>query len=214
MQEPPPAPVPRLAKGRHKTAGHEACVMEFVSLLNEEEWSDHPHCVQPVLAAAARAVNDRVSDEGRQRLVDLAPRLAGTAEGDWLVGARLVILCTEAALNSPAAAAPLGTSEPPDVRRIAHRMPHEVWQELTTARRTARYLLVRQSSAESEHCPWRVRATIWLLDRAGLLKRLYPFDAALQVAFAVAQISSAPDAESELLALLEACADVCAEARP
>jgi hypothetical protein len=58
-----------------------------------------------------------------------------------------------------------------------------------------------------------VRVTSWLLDRAGLLKRVYPFDAALQVAFAIAQIGSAPEAESELFALLEACADACGEAR-
>jgi hypothetical protein len=172
--------------------------MEFVSFLNEEEWSDHPRCVQPVLAAAARAVNDRVSDEGRQRLVDLAPRLAGTAAADWLVGARLVVLCTEVALK-------------------ARRMPHEVWQELSGAKRTARYLLSRQSAegtaaGDRARCPWQVRATIWLLDRVGLLKRAYPFDAALQVAFAIAQVSSTPNAESELLALLEACADACVEA--
>ncbi|HEU5158327.1 MAG TPA: hypothetical protein VFU43_15125 [Streptosporangiaceae bacterium] len=213
MQEPPPPlPLPRLAKGRHKAAGDEACVMELVSFLNEEEWSDHPRCVQPVLAAVARAVNDRVSDEGRQRLVDLAPLLAGTAKADWLVGARLVVLCTEAALNAPPVSAgprPAGTwgTRPP------HRMSHDVWQELTAARRTARYLLGRQSAADRARCPWRVRATIWLLDRAGLLKRVYPFDAALQVAFAIAQIGSAPESEPELLALLEACAAVCAEER-
>jgi hypothetical protein len=215
MQE----PLPRLARGRHKAAGHEACVMELVSFLNEEEWSDHPHCVQPVLAAAARAVNDRVSDEGRQRLVDLAPRLAGTAKADWLVGARLVVLCTEAALDSPrisgggAVKRPLEGSGASEVHRMPHRLPHEVWQELTAAQRTARYLLTRQSAAERAHCPWRIRTTIWLLDRTGLLKRVYPFDAALQVAFAIAQISSDPEAEPQLLALLEACADACAEAR-
>lgn len=217
MQE----PLPRLAKGRHKAAGHEACVMELVSFLNEEEWSDHPRCVQPVLAAAARAVNDRVSDEGRQRLVDLAPRLAGTVKADWLVGARLVVLCTEAALSAP----PIPAGEPAprpvdpgseasDARHIhlAHRMSHEVWQELTAAQRTARYVLARQSAAERARCPWRVRATIWFLDRVGLLKRVYPFDAALQVAFAIAQIGSDPEAEPRLLALLEACADACAAA--
>jgi hypothetical protein len=220
MQEPPAPipPLPRLAKGRHKTAGHEACVMELVSFLNEEEWSDHPHCVQPVLAAAARAVNDRVSDEGRQRLVDLAPRLAGTSEADWLVGAHLVVLCTEAALNAPRVPrvrpAP-GASGAPEAHGAGRvdRMPHEVWQELTAAQRTARHLLARQSAAERAHCPLRVRATIWLLDRAGLLKRVYPFDAALQVAFAIAQIGSAPETEPELLALLEECADACASAR-
>ena len=215
MQEPSQLPLPRLAKGRHKTAGHEACVMELVSFLNEEEWSDHPHCVQPVLAAAARAVNDRVSDGGRRRLVDLAPRLAGTSEADWLVGARLVVLCTEAALNAPRVStgrsAP-DSSEANETWRV-RRMPHEVWQELTAAGRTARYLLARQSAAARARCPWRVRATIWLLDRAGLLKRVYPFDAALQVAFAIDQIGSVPEAEPELLALLEACVDSCAEAR-
>src|SRR5262245_44452351 len=142
MQE----PRPRLAKGRHKTAGHEACVMELVSLLNQEEWSDHPRCVQPVLAAVARAVNDRVSDQGRERLVELAPRLAGTAKADWLAGARLVARCAEAALESPG-------------------MSHEDWQELTGARRTARYLLSRQSPDGRTRCPAPARAAIWALDR-------------------------------------------------
>jgi hypothetical protein len=246
MQE----PLPRLAKGRHKAAGHEACVMELVSFLNEEEWSDHPRCVQPVLAAAARAVNDRVTDAGRQRLVDLAPRLAGTSGADWLAGARIVLLCTEAALNEasvPAATAPPGQAAPraPD-RPAAPRMPPEVWQELTAARRTARYLLARSPAAGRAgdrraddrdawprsagdrragdraaagrrgagrvRCPWQVRATIWLLDRVGLLKRVYPYDAALQAAFAIAQISSVPEAERRLLALLDACIDACIDA--
>ena len=222
MQE----PLPRLAKGRHKIAGHEACVMELVSFLNEEEWSDHPHCVQPVLAAAARAINDRVSDQGRERLLELAPRLAGTAEAGWLVGARLVVLCTEAALKPAVAPAVRSASTSPHeaprapqrlpIRvplHVPNRMPHEVWQELTGARRTARYLLARQSAAAGARCPWQVRAIIWLLDRTGLLKRVYPFDAALQVAFAIAQISSTPNAEPELLALLDACLDACAEER-
>jgi hypothetical protein len=54
-----------------------------------------------------------------------------------------------------------------------------------------------------------VRATLWLLDRVGLLKRVYSFDAALQAAFAIAQISSTPHAEEELLALLDTCIDDC-----
>jgi hypothetical protein len=196
---------PRLTKGRHKTAGHEACVMELVSLLNDEEWSDHPRCVQPVLAAVARAVNDRVSDAGREGLVALAPRLAGTAAADWLAGARLVELCTDTALRS---------AETPAVRLAASAaravpMPHEVWQELTAARRTARYLLSRNTAGEKARCPWPVRAVIWMLDRARLLKRAYTYDAALQVAFAVAQIDAARDSEPELLALLGSCVEEC-----
>jgi hypothetical protein len=196
----------RLTKGRHKSAGHEACVMELVSLLNEEEWSDHPRCVQPVLAAVARAVNDRVSDAGRDGLVALAPRLAGTAGADWLVGARLVELCTDTALTVAEQRAP---------------MPHEVWQELTAARRTARYLLSRSDTAvspdrpgERARCSWPVRAVIWLLDRTRLLKRAYTYDAALQAAFAVAQIDAARDAEPELLALLNSCVAECRRSLP
>jgi hypothetical protein len=179
--------------------------MELVSLLNDEEWSDHPQCVQPVLAAVARSVNDRVSDTGREGLVALAPRLAGTAQADWLTGARLVVLCTEAALRS---------AETPAVRLAGSaakivRMPHEVWQELTAARRTACYLLSRESPEGPSPCSWPVRMIIWLFDRTRLLKRVYTYDAALQVAFAVAQIDSARDSEAELLALLGACVEEC-----
>jgi hypothetical protein len=202
---------PRLTKGRHKTAGHEACVMELVSLLNDEEWSDHPRCVQPVLAAVARAVNDRVSDAGREGLVALAPRLAGTAAADWLVGARLVELCTETALK--AAETPATPQAPGAAPRAP--MPHEVWQELTAARRTARYLLCRNTQGERTRCSWPVRAVIWLLDRTRLLNRAYTYDAALQAAFAVAQIDAAGgDSEPELLALLNSCVEECARPKP
>jgi hypothetical protein len=165
--------------------------MELVSLLNGEEWSDHPLCVQPVLASVARAVNDRVSDAGREQLVALAPRLAGTAEADWLVGARLVELCTERALQP------------------SRRMSHEEWQELTGAQRTARYLLSRGTSEGRARCSWPIRAVIWLLDRTRLLNRAYTYDASLQVAFAVAQIDAAGNADPALLALLNACITEC-----
>lgn len=208
MQE----PRPKLARGRHKTSGHEACVMELVSLLNGEKWSDHPQCVQPVLAAVARAVNDRIGDEGRERLIELAPRLAGTATVDWLVSARLVVRCTGKALRLAAAQGQAGRLTATGVaewRGSARRMSHEAWQELTDAGRTARYLVSRQAGTEPAPCPWRVRAGIWALERVGLFKRVYTYDAELQVAFAIAQLGGTPDAEPELLALLEACITDC-----
>lgn len=169
--------------------------MELVSLLNGEEWSDHPVCVQPVLASVARAVNDRVSDAERERLVALAPKLAGTAKADWLVGARLVELCTERALRS------------------SQRMSHEEWQELTGAQRTARYLLSRGAAEGGSRCSWPIRTVVWLLDRTRLLNRAYTYDASLQVAFAVAQIDGVGDAEPELLDLLNACVAECRPAQ-
>jgi hypothetical protein len=174
-----------------------------------------------VLAAAARAVNDRLSDAGRARLMALAPRLAGTARADWLVGARLVVLCAEAALASAdvtaVRSADAASGEPRwMVLHVPPRLPAEVWQELAGARRTARYLLAHEGAvaAERARCPWRVRVTIWLLDRVGLLKSAYPFDAALQVAFAIAQVGSTSDPDAELLALLEACVGTCTAACP
>jgi hypothetical protein len=63
------------------------CVMEAVSWLTGEQWSDRPLCVSPSLAAGARAFNDYMPHELRQRLVPLIPYLINTA-GDGLDDAR------------------------------------------------------------------------------------------------------------------------------
>src|SRR5712672_1121378 len=63
-------PVPA-GPGRHPAAGDRACLMELASLLAREPWGDHPASVHPVLAAVARAVSDRVSDEARNGLAAL-----------------------------------------------------------------------------------------------------------------------------------------------
>jgi hypothetical protein len=89
----------RLSRGLHRSASDGACLMELASLLAGDPWSDHPASVHPVLGAVARAVNDRVSDTTRGRLAPLAPLMVGTAGADVESCARLVVLCTAAALN-------------------------------------------------------------------------------------------------------------------
>lgn len=88
MSRTPPG-LPVLAHGRHRSARRGACLMEYVSLLAGERWSDAPPCTHPALAALARAVNDCTTDTGRQQLVELAPLLAGAPGTGDALGPRL-----------------------------------------------------------------------------------------------------------------------------
>lgn len=74
-----PEALPTLSSGKHEPGQGQACVMEYVSILAGESFSDHPACTDPVLAAAARTVNDWLTDDGRHMLVPLIGRLFGTA---------------------------------------------------------------------------------------------------------------------------------------
>lgn len=93
---PVPDALPTLAAGKHESGSGEACVMEYVSILAGEQFSDHPSCTDPVLAAAARSVNDWMTDEGRQMIVPLIGRLFGTAtRGSDEVGIKIAEFISE-----------------------------------------------------------------------------------------------------------------------
>lgn len=77
-----PDALPVLTAGRHRNPRDGGCVMEYVSLLAGERWSDHPSCTHPLLAHLARTVNDRTSDESRGALARLVPGLAGAHSSD------------------------------------------------------------------------------------------------------------------------------------
>jgi hypothetical protein len=53
--------------------------MELSSLLAGEGFTDRPRCVDGVLAAYMRALNDRLGARDRQRLLPYAARAVGTA---------------------------------------------------------------------------------------------------------------------------------------
>lgn len=72
--------LPTLSAGSHDAEHGEACVMEYVSLLAGEEWSDRPECTHPLLAHEARTTNDLLRESDRTRLVPLIGRLFGTTE--------------------------------------------------------------------------------------------------------------------------------------
>lgn len=55
------------------------CLLEAVAWVAGEPWSDHPECVDPVLASFGRSWNDGLDDETRTRLLaPFIPRLVGT----------------------------------------------------------------------------------------------------------------------------------------
>jgi hypothetical protein len=93
-----PAGLPLLGRGRHPDLSRGACLMEATAYLAGEPHTDRPGCVHPVLAALAHVVNDAVSDQTRQALLPLAPRLIGTARIPAEVTGHLVALCCERAL--------------------------------------------------------------------------------------------------------------------
>lgn len=75
-----PDSLPTLSAGSHDPGDGRACLMEYVSLLAGEAWSDRPECTHEILAHEARTTNDLLRDGDRPRLVPLIGRLFGTAE--------------------------------------------------------------------------------------------------------------------------------------
>ena len=162
-----------------------------------EPWSDHPGCVHPVLAAVARGVNDRTSDEGRDHLASMVPWLAGTAGAGPQASPRLVLECAAAALEG-------GTL---------------MRYELEAARRLAAYVAARRAAGPGTGAPAlrkpapHIRVAVAVLGRAGLLERVYERAAVLQVSQAVALVADAAGGgagrDLRLRRLLAACARVC-----
>lgn len=72
---PPLACVPILSPGTHLHPDDGACLMEYVSVLAGETFSDDPPCTPVALAIVARLVNDAMSDSARQSLARRAPGL-------------------------------------------------------------------------------------------------------------------------------------------
>ena len=89
----PPDSLPVLSRGRHHRPEDGACLMEYVSVLSGEAFSDQPRCTHPALAALARMVNDCIEhNDIRRRLALLAPDLIATGR-DPRVTEIVVISC-------------------------------------------------------------------------------------------------------------------------
>jgi hypothetical protein len=86
-----------LRSGTHTAPSDGVSLMEAVSVLAGEPWSNRPSCTSPVIAAYARSLNDWLADDARQRLKAYIPRLIGTAEPDLEL--RRAFACADAAVR-------------------------------------------------------------------------------------------------------------------
>ena len=100
-----------LRSGIHTSSSDGVSLMEAVSALAGEPWSNSPSCTSPVIAAYARSLNDWLPDDARQRLKAYIPRLVGTAEPDLEL--RRAFACADAAVRifAPLAFAAAGLVE-------------------------------------------------------------------------------------------------------
>ncbi len=95
-----PEHLPVLSRGAHNDPADGACLMEYVSLLAGERFSDRPTCTHPLLAQIARLVNDTSPDSVRHELAPLAPGLIGTGDADARIAPALVMSCGQVGLET------------------------------------------------------------------------------------------------------------------
>jgi hypothetical protein len=88
----------RLERGGHPDPTSGTCLMERVSVIAGERFTDRPRCSLPALAVLAQQVNDRVSDAARQDLLPFAPALATSATDDPRASWALVEVCARQVL--------------------------------------------------------------------------------------------------------------------
>jgi hypothetical protein len=163
----------------------EPCVLELVSKLAREPWTDRPTCVHPVLGTIARVVHDHSSPVARQALLPLAPLFLDTARPGFDLSARLVALCVSTALAAPGE--PAGDEQ----------------TRLRNSQETACYLLSGRSGA-----PPAGPARWWLpaLDRLKLSEPFYRTVVATEhAAEAVVVAARGGDHDVRLKRLLRQC---------
>ena len=173
-----------------RVARAEPCVLELVSKLAREPWTDRPSCVHPTLGSIARAVHDNSSRAGRRALLLLAPSFIGTAQTGFDPSARLVALCVSTALTSP----------------LQDRITEDERGRLSKAHQTALYLLAERPADQQPGGA----ARWWLpvLDRLHLSEPFYrSFIATEHAAEAVAVAARATSGRSDvrLRQLLKQC---------
>ena len=67
-----------LLPGKHHTREEGMCLMELVAYLAGETHSDKPRCASPTITLFARAANDLLHNEDRQKLIPLAWEIMGS----------------------------------------------------------------------------------------------------------------------------------------
>jgi hypothetical protein len=188
-----PTGLPRLARFGHLDPSDGACLMEYVSVLAGEPWSDRPAGTHALLATVARIVNDESSESARRQLGTRAPALAGCRGDD----PRTAVSIVEAVLDAVLAVAAPG--------RRARRLRRVLAR---TRRRGAR--LERRAVRRGERWPSPLDRWADRLYQSGPAQR----HLAAAVAALTSPASPAYDRDGRLLRLLDAAIRACAAAPP
>jgi hypothetical protein len=83
----------KLAHGAHNAPEQGMCLLEAVSYVAGEPFTDRPQCVDPVLGAFGRALNDNMLNAERQKLLPLIPLMLDTRVDDTVSLRRAMLLC-------------------------------------------------------------------------------------------------------------------------
>ena len=87
-----------LDPGAHASAAQGTSVMEAVSVLAGEPWSNAPASTSPVIATYARSLGDWLGDDDRQGLKPYLARLVGTADPE--LEERRGFICADSAIRT------------------------------------------------------------------------------------------------------------------
>lgn len=68
-------------RGRRRGEASGSCLMEYVSMVAGERFSDLPKCTHPAVAVVAWRINDELRTTTRQQLLRRAPALVGAGRG-------------------------------------------------------------------------------------------------------------------------------------
>lgn len=181
MNKSAPDALPQLRRHAHLHPDDGACLMEFVSLLAGQPWSDSPSCTHPLLASLARIVNDALPDNRRTELLPLASELTNRNNADPRTTTDGLAACLTNALQQH--------PRSPRLQRALRR----------TRRRAARL----ERSAARHRESWPTVPQRWL-------DRLFQRSAAThRLTAAVHAIKCGANSEDELIKLLHVAVHAC-----
>ncbi len=75
--------LPVLSKGEHLYPGEGMCIMELVSFINREPFSDRPSCTDDRITTYMQNVNDTATDAERVKLLSVIDRMFHTGDMTW-----------------------------------------------------------------------------------------------------------------------------------
>jgi hypothetical protein len=155
-----------LGRGSHKDIDDGCCLMEAVSFVAGEPWSDHPKCASPVIGAFMRRWQDDLGDDPRQTLKPYVPRLVGSKGSDeieqqrgwmcatWLIRHHLPTWLRAAGLEEQAAA----VETLPDLTD---------WTQVRTEWRPTLVEIRKGCNERRDRAIERIRQAAWAAEAAG-----------------------------------------------